>query len=134
MARRVPLYEADTAIKIIEEDGGVILTQFSSITDVEKVNGDAAPFITAFTAEVRPLISLQAKQLPSDSFVLPFESPTIDVTIVASIAVSSPGNSTLHTPFRAQHNSTRKMASATTLTEDFEPLPADSQQTIPLVQ
>lgn len=52
MARRVPLHDVGTIIKIIEQDGGVILTGFSSIADVEKVNRDAAPFITALKAEV----------------------------------------------------------------------------------
>ncbi len=63
MARRVSLHDAETAIKIIEEDGGVILTHFSSTTDVEKVNRDAAPFIAAFKAEVSPPLHLRTKQL-----------------------------------------------------------------------
>ena len=53
MARRVPLHDIEKAIKTIEQDGAVILTDFSSITDVKKVNSDAAPFIAAFKEEVR---------------------------------------------------------------------------------
>lgn len=52
MARRVPLHDVQTAIKVIEEDGGVILTDFTSITDVEKVNSDAAPFLAAIKADM----------------------------------------------------------------------------------
>ncbi|MCJ1281397.1 hypothetical protein MMC26_000716 [Xylographa opegraphella] len=47
MIRRVPLDEPNAAIKIIQEDGGVILTGFSSIEEVLRVNADAAPFIDA---------------------------------------------------------------------------------------
>lgn len=50
---RVPLHEVETVIKPIEPDGAVILTDFSRIPDVEKVNSDAAPFIAAFREEVR---------------------------------------------------------------------------------
>ena len=60
MARRVPLNDVETAIKIIEQDGGVILTGFSNIVDVEKVNSDAAPFIAAIQAEVSSQVSLRA--------------------------------------------------------------------------
>ncbi|KAL8658897.1 MAG: hypothetical protein Q9202_007382 [Teloschistes flavicans] len=51
MARRVPLNDPDRAIQVIAEDGGVILTGFSSVEDVQKVNEDAAPFLEAFRAE-----------------------------------------------------------------------------------
>ncbi len=63
MARRVPLHDVETAIKAIEQDGAVILTDFSSITDVEKVNSDAAPFIAAFKEEVS-FSGLPLSQLP----------------------------------------------------------------------
>lgn len=63
MARRVPLHDVGTIIKIIERDGGVILTGFSSIADVEKVNRDAAPFITALKAEVSPQLYFGADHL-----------------------------------------------------------------------
>lgn len=53
MARRVPLNDPKTAIQVIEQDGGVILTGFSSIAKVQEVNRDAAPFIAAFRADVR---------------------------------------------------------------------------------
>ena len=55
MARRVPLSDPETAIKTIEQDGGVILTDFSSIADVEKVNKDVLPFILASKENVRIL-------------------------------------------------------------------------------
>lgn len=99
MARRVPLHEADAAIRIIGEDGGVILTDFSSITDVETVNRDAAPFIAEIKAEVRSPVSVQAEQL-SRNF-LPSGGHSSDVSNVASITVSSARNSTLHAPLRA---------------------------------
>ena len=70
MARRVPLNDVETAIKIIEQDGGVILTGFSKIGDVEKVNRDAAPFITAIQAEVSSRVYLQASPLSWGSAVL----------------------------------------------------------------
>ena len=63
MARRVPLNDVETAIKFIEQDGGVILTEFSKIADVEKVNSDAAPFITAIQAEVSSQVCLRANPL-----------------------------------------------------------------------
>lgn len=52
MARRVPLNDPATIIRCIEEDGGVILTGFSSIADVQKVNADAAPYINAILEDV----------------------------------------------------------------------------------
>lgn len=52
MARRVPLNDPATIIRYIEEDGGVILTGFSSIDDVQKVNADAAPYINAILEDV----------------------------------------------------------------------------------
>ena len=54
MARRVALHDPTTAIKYLREDGGVILTNFSTIDDLEKVNADAAPFIDAILKDVRP--------------------------------------------------------------------------------
>lgn len=45
MARRVPLSDPEQAIHCIEEDGGVILTGFSRIEDVQRVTADSAPFI-----------------------------------------------------------------------------------------
>ena len=64
MARRVPLHDIETAIKTIEQDGGVILTDFSSIADVEQVNKDAAPFIVAINAEVSPQAQPPQNQSP----------------------------------------------------------------------
>lgn len=52
MARRVPINDPATVIRYIEEDGGVILTGFSSIADVQKVNADATPYINAILEDV----------------------------------------------------------------------------------
>ena len=52
MARRVSLHDVKTAIRTIEEDGGVILTGFSTVADVEQVNKDALPYISAIKANV----------------------------------------------------------------------------------
>ena len=52
MARRVSLNDPDLAIKIIKEDGGVILTDFTTTALVEQVNADAAPYINAIVKEV----------------------------------------------------------------------------------
>lgn len=58
MARRVPIDQPDKAIQIIKEDGGVILMDFSSVVDVQRVNADAAPYIEAIVKDVkRPLCS-----------------------------------------------------------------------------
>ena len=53
MARRVTLHDPTTAIKYLQEDGGVILTNFSTIDDLDKVNADSAPFIDAIVKDVR---------------------------------------------------------------------------------
>lgn len=52
MARRVPLSNPDQAIRFLEEDGGVILTAFSCIEDVQRVTADSAPFIDEVVARV----------------------------------------------------------------------------------
>ena len=52
MARRVSLNDPDLAIEVIKEDGGVILTDFTTTTLVEQVNADAAPYINAIVKEV----------------------------------------------------------------------------------
>ena len=75
MARRVPLNDVETAIKIIEQDGGVILTGFSKIVDVEKVNSDAAPFIAAIQAEVSSQVYLRASPLSCKSAFLVAQKP-----------------------------------------------------------
>jgi len=54
MACRVSLQDPIAAIECLEADGGVILTGFSSLEDVEQVNADAAPFIDAIVDEVSP--------------------------------------------------------------------------------
>lgn len=45
--RRVPLSSPEEAIRAIEEDGGVILTNFTTLSGVEEVNKDMAPFMSA---------------------------------------------------------------------------------------
>ncbi|CAF9943001.1 MAG: hypothetical protein ALECFALPRED_010419 [Alectoria fallacina] len=45
MARRVAFKDTVAVIQNIKEDGGVILTNFSSNEDVQRVNTDAAPYI-----------------------------------------------------------------------------------------
>ena len=67
MARRVPLHDVEMAIKTIEQDGGVILTGFSSIADIEKVNSDAEPFIQAIKAEVSSASLPQNQSPPSQT-------------------------------------------------------------------
>ncbi|KAL9613646.1 MAG: hypothetical protein Q9167_001822 [Letrouitia subvulpina] len=47
MAQHVALSNVEAAIKYLEEDGGVILTGFTSQDDLERVNCDAEPHITA---------------------------------------------------------------------------------------
>lgn len=42
MARRVPLSDPELVIKALEEDGGVILTGFTSLEDLDAVNSDSA--------------------------------------------------------------------------------------------
>lgn len=53
MARRVPCNDTAAVIQSIKEDGGVILTNFSSIEDVQRVNTDAAPYIKKIIDDVR---------------------------------------------------------------------------------
>ncbi|KAM0798055.1 hypothetical protein BDR22DRAFT_823851 [Usnea florida] len=47
MARRVPLNDPKTAIQVIEQDGGVILTGFSSIANVQEQASKSLPPETA---------------------------------------------------------------------------------------
>jgi hypothetical protein len=52
MARRVPLSDPEQAIHCLEEDGGVVLTAFSCIEDVQRVTANSAPFIEEIVARV----------------------------------------------------------------------------------
>lgn len=52
MARRVAFQDTVAVIQSIKEDGGVILTNFSSNEDVERVNADAAPYIQKIIDDV----------------------------------------------------------------------------------
>ena len=56
MARRVALSDTVAVVQSIKEDGGVILTNFSSTEDVERVNADAAPYIQKIIDDVWYLI------------------------------------------------------------------------------
>lgn len=55
MARKVAICDTKIAIRHIAEDGGVILTGFTSGRDVEQVNSDAEPYINATLKNVRKL-------------------------------------------------------------------------------
>ncbi|KID79701.1 phytanoyl-CoA dioxygenase family protein, partial [Metarhizium brunneum ARSEF 3297] len=46
MARRVPLDRPEEAIRVVKEDGGVILTGFTSAGQVDKVNQDTEEIMT----------------------------------------------------------------------------------------
>ena len=52
MARRVALKDTAAVIRSLKEDGGVILTNFSSTEDVERVNADATPYIQKIIDDV----------------------------------------------------------------------------------
>lgn len=52
MARRVAFKDTVAVIQNIKEDGGVILTNFSSNEEVERVNADAAPYIQKIIDDV----------------------------------------------------------------------------------
>ena len=65
MARRVSLHDVEMAIEVIKQDGGVILTDFSSIADVEKVSSDAAPILAKLKAEVSPSIHARRRCINS---------------------------------------------------------------------
>lgn len=54
MARRASLHDPTTVIKYLEEDGGVILTNFTTIDDLERVSADASPYIDAILKGVSP--------------------------------------------------------------------------------
>ena len=56
MARRVNFRDSDAVIQSVKEDGGVILTNFSSTEDVKKVNADAAPYIQKIIQDVCSLV------------------------------------------------------------------------------
>ena len=62
MPQRVPLSNPQLAIDIIERDGGVILTGFSTVANVEKVNSDAEPFLSEIKAGVRSFLSITEPQ------------------------------------------------------------------------
>ncbi|KAL8819804.1 MAG: hypothetical protein Q9223_001841 [Gallowayella weberi] len=51
MAQRVSLDDPDRVILAVESDGGVILTGFSDVADVKKVNADATPFLEKIIEE-----------------------------------------------------------------------------------
>jgi hypothetical protein len=52
MARRASLGKPERSIKTLQEDSGVIIEDFSSVEDVQKVNNEAAPYLKAIIEEV----------------------------------------------------------------------------------
>lgn len=54
MACRVPITDVAKAIHCLEEDGGVIVTGFATVEEVNTVNDDAAPYLEAVANEVAP--------------------------------------------------------------------------------
>lgn len=52
MAQRVPFHDTQRVIETLEADGGVILVDFTSKIDVDRVNEDARPFLADIKAEV----------------------------------------------------------------------------------
>lgn len=124
MARRVSLSDTETAIKAIEQDGGVILTDFSSISDVEKVNQDALPFISAIKASVRIFQNHPATP-PAVLYSTPLKVKQTDFqnSNSAKSTVTNPANNPLHSPFRTQHDCTGNLAPAAGPAHNHPPLP-----------
>ncbi|KAI4191405.1 MAG: hypothetical protein LQ348_003516 [Seirophora lacunosa] len=54
MACSVPITDVAKAIYCLEEDGGVIVTGFATVEEVNTVNDDAAPYLEAVANEVAP--------------------------------------------------------------------------------
>ncbi|KAL9011140.1 MAG: hypothetical protein Q9173_003992 [Seirophora scorigena] len=52
MACRIPITDVAKAIHCLEEDGGVILTGFATVEEVNTVNDDAAPYLEAIANEI----------------------------------------------------------------------------------
>lgn len=65
MTRHAPLHDPELAIQILKEDGGVILTGFSSVANVERVNADAAPYINAIVEDVHRLMPCLSPTTPA---------------------------------------------------------------------
>ena len=57
MAQRVPLSDPERAIECLASDGGVILTSFCSLADIDKINGDVAPYIQTILEQVNLTMS-----------------------------------------------------------------------------
>ena len=51
MARRASLARPEEAIKIVEQDGCVVLTDFTSLEDLDRVTADAEPFLQSYHTE-----------------------------------------------------------------------------------
>ena len=98
MARRIALQDPDAAIRCLKEDGGVILTNFSSIGDVIQVNNDAAPFINEIVAEVRYDIS--------SSLVWSFAKAKMTEGLGIAISQVPPSrDNQVHAPIRPEYHS-----------------------------
>lgn len=57
--RRVPLSSPEDAIRAIEVDGGVILTEFTSAEAATQVNNDIYPYMQEKVRDYRQLCSLE---------------------------------------------------------------------------
>ena len=56
MAQRVPLTFPEAAIAALKADGGVILTGFANLAEIEQVNADAQPHLDEILAKVSLLL------------------------------------------------------------------------------
>lgn len=115
MASRVPITDVAKAIHCLEEDGGVILTGFATVREVETVNDDAAPYLEAVAKEVSP-----AKMyLCLSSLIKP-----------ACLGRPTEGNTAMPSTVWKESDSPRDMAAATRSPPDPQPLSSDHIGTI----
>jgi hypothetical protein len=121
MARRTPLTNPDRAIQILKEDGGVILTGFSSVSNVEKVNAEATPYIDAIVEDVTHPIATRS-QITQDV--------KVDKTLTAFITRPRTRDNPLHPALRALRHSSRDLAATTRPAENHQSFPAHGLETI----
>ena len=115
MARRVTLHDPATAIKYLREDGGVILTNFSTIDDLEKVNADAAPFIDAIVKDVRPQNCGATHRRNRKGFIHHHDT--------ACEKFPTTRNNEVYAAVRSKHYSSREVAPTTRIPSDNQSLP-----------
>lgn len=116
MARRVTLQDPTTAIKYLREDGGVILTNFSTIDDVEKVNADAAPYIDAILKDVRPQNCITTHRRNHKE--------------AACTEIPTARNNKMHAAVRSKYDSSREVAPTARVPPDHQLLPPHRVDTI----